>query len=119
MVVVVAGMGGGALEMFLIFYCLCLPFSKAARGGGHDAPLLRAADVICTSPPFDARARSLVRRLPGYDRMLDTIVDQCPDVAMIFAEFSVGATSPSWRRPVLDYLWRLDFPTLRVEAENH
>lgn len=84
-----------------------------------DAPLLRAADVICTSPPFDARARSLVRRLPGYDRMLDTIVDQCPDVAMIFAEFSVGATSPSWRRPVLDYLWRLDFPTLRVEAENH
>lgn len=83
-----------------------------------DAPHLRAAETICTAPPFDARARSLVRRLPGYDRILDTIVDRCPDVAMIFAEFSVGAVPQDRQRPVLDYLWLLDFPTHHLQAQN-
>ena len=94
-------------------------FSTHPAAPQTDALQLRSADAICQDPPLDARTRSLVRRLPGYDRLLDTIVDRCPDVAMIFAEFSVGATSASWRRPVLDYLWLLDFPITRVEAENH
>lgn len=84
-----------------------------------DGPRLRSADAICAAPPFDDRARSVLRRLPGYDHVLEIIVDRCPDVAMIFAEFSVGATPLSWHRPALDYLWLLDFPTERVEAQNH
>lgn len=93
--------------------------SAPPAGPQTDGPRLLSADAICTAPPFDDRARSVLRRLPGYDHVLDIIVDRCPDVAMIFAEFSVGDIGTGWRRPVLDYLWLLDFPTGRVEADNN
>ncbi len=106
----------------LAFSVLCvglamLVWSSAATpqtGSG----LVRTADDICAAPPFDNRSRSLVRRLPGYDRVLDHLVDHCPDVAMLFAQFATGAVPPAPVQRPVEYLWRLDFPQLQVQAEN-
>ena len=107
------------LALSVVFVGVLMLFSAHPAAPQSDALHLRSADAICDAPPFDARSRSLVRRLPGYDRLLETIVDRCPDVAMIFAEFSVGSIPQDVRRPEIAYLWLLDFPTNRIEAENH
>jgi hypothetical protein len=106
----------------LAFSVLCvglamLLWSSAATpqtGSG----LVLTADDICAAPPFDRRARSLVRRLHGYDRVLEQLVDHCPDVAMLFAEFATGAVPSPSANPQPDYLWTLDFPPVHLEAEN-
>ena len=59
-----------------------------------DSGVVLTADDICAAPPFDRRARSLVSRLHGYDRVLEQLVDHCPDVAMLFAEFCHDAGIP-------------------------
>lgn len=108
-------MHGLAISVSLVGLAMLVWSSPAAPQS--EIGLRDTAEAICTAPPFDNRARSLVRRLHGYDRVLEQIADRCPDVAMIFAQFATGAVSLALSHPQLDYLWQLDFPQPRAQAE--
>ena len=109
-------MQGLAFSVLCVGLAMLLWSSAAAPQSGSG--LVLTADDICAAPPFDRRARSLVRRLQGYDRILEQLVDHCPDVAMLFAEFATGAVPSPSAKPQPDYLWTLDFPPVHLEAEN-
>ncbi len=109
-------MQGLAFSVLCVGLAMLLWSSAATPQSGSG--LVLTADDICAAPPFDRRARSLVRRLQGYDRILEQLVDHCPDVAMLFAEFATGAVPSPSAQPQPDYLWTLDFPPVHLEAEN-
>ena len=109
-------MQGLAFSVLCVGLAMLLWSSAATPQSGSG--LVLTADDICAAPPFDRRARSLVRRLQGYDRILEQLVDHCPDVAMLFAEFATGAVPSPSANPQPDYLWTLDFPPVHLEAEN-
>ena len=109
-------MQGLAVSVLCVGLAMLLWSSAATPQSGSG--LVLTADDICAAPPFDRRARSLVRRLQGYDRILEQLVDHCPDVAMLFAEFATGAVPSPSAQPQPDYLWTLDFPPVHLEAEN-
>jgi hypothetical protein len=64
---------------------------------------------ICKAPPVDAASLDILRRRSDFDRLLEVMADQCPDVAMLFAEFGVGVVDPLAMRPLADFARETEF----------
>lgn len=76
------------------------------------APAQERADArvatLCQTPPMDAAALDRLRRDVHYARLLDGLALQCPEVAILFAEWTIGdvgvAADGARPRPPLAFL---------------
>lgn len=74
------------MPRFLFLFVLILPISPLMAQERMDI----AAAALCLSPPMEEGSMDRMRRSAGYVELLDGLALQCPDVAMLFAEWSVG-----------------------------
>jgi hypothetical protein len=65
------------------------PLLLATPASAQERMDARVAD-LCRTPPMDAEARDRLRRDANYARLLDGLAQHCPEVAILFAEWSVG-----------------------------
>lgn len=77
------------LPVFLFF--LLLPVTAATA---QDRVMARVA-VLCHSPPMDADALDRMRRSPDFVAVLDGLAMACPEVAMLFSQFTIGEVGHS------------------------
>lgn len=77
------------LPVFLFF--LLLPVAAATA---QDRVEARVA-ILCHSPPMDAGTLDRMRRSPDFVALLDGLAMACPEVAMLFAQFTIGEVDHS------------------------
>jgi len=51
--------------------------------------------ALCHTPPVDATEMDLLRRGPDFAAVLDGMAMACPEVAMLFAQFTIGEVGHS------------------------
>lgn len=49
------------------------------------------ADVVCASPPMAPDSLDRLKRRSDYMGLMERLAEACPDIAMLFMEFSVGS----------------------------
>ena len=71
------------------------------------------ADAVCAAPPMMQDSLDRLKRRPDYMGLMDRLSNSCPQVAMLFMDFSVGsidgqgATRRSYSQ---EFIGPLDWP---------
>lgn len=73
-----------ALSILIALACLPPPAEAQIRAKA-------IADVVCASPPMAQDSLDRLKRRSDYMGLMERLAHDCPDVAMLFMEFSVGS----------------------------
>ena len=77
------------LSVFLFLFLL--PVAAAMAQDRMEAHVA----VLCHAPPMDADALDRMRRSPDFMAVLDGLAVACPEVAMLFSQFTIGEVGHS------------------------
>lgn len=75
-----------ALPFMLGLASLTLPVEAQVKSSAK-------ADAVCASPPMSQDSLDRMKRRSDYVGLMARLAADCPDVAMIFMDFSVGSIS--------------------------